>query len=251
MHRHQFRTPRQAFTLIELLVVIAMIALLAAILFPVFAQARAKARAAQCLSNLKQIGLALTMYRSDYDAVNSRQRFCPDSGDGTCALNAPTAFTGSGETWWAPYDGSVPGGPEPASLGSVVYDTDAKRGFLQPYAKNLGIFRCPDYPQGQVGYAMSYIQNGPVGKPDSFVVNPTVNWVWDHAKTPGCADTRSTSTSPNDYLHRDWFPLSGDINHAHYPTRHQSGFNMLRYDGSAKWNNPSNLKNTDFYADRP
>ncbi len=58
---------RTAFTLIELLVVIAIIAILAAILFPVFAQARTKARQASDLSNLKQIGLALLMYAQDYD----------------------------------------------------------------------------------------------------------------------------------------------------------------------------------------
>jgi len=58
---------RFGFTLIELLVVIAIIAILAAILFPVFARARAKARQAKCLSNLKQIGLAFHMYASDYD----------------------------------------------------------------------------------------------------------------------------------------------------------------------------------------
>jgi prepilin-type N-terminal cleavage/methylation domain-containing protein/prepilin-type processing-associated H-X9-DG protein len=63
------RTSRRArgFTLIELLVVIAIIAILAAILFPVFAQARDKARSASCLSNLKQIGTALYMYAQDYD----------------------------------------------------------------------------------------------------------------------------------------------------------------------------------------
>ena len=66
MLQHRFR-PQRGFTLIELLVVIAIIAILAAILFPVFAQARAAARKATCTSNLKQVGLGLLMYAQDYD----------------------------------------------------------------------------------------------------------------------------------------------------------------------------------------
>src|SRR5256712_9936832 len=64
--------PKRGFTLVELLVVIAIIAILAAILFPVFAHAREKARQTSCLSNLKQLGAAMLMYAQDYD-----ERFCP------------------------------------------------------------------------------------------------------------------------------------------------------------------------------
>lgn len=73
---------RTAFTLIELLVVIAIIAILAAILFPVFAQARAKARAITCVSNLKQIGLATVMYVQDFDETYPCG-WIPDGGDGS------------------------------------------------------------------------------------------------------------------------------------------------------------------------
>src|SRR5579884_4107684 len=59
--------PQAGFTLIEMLVVIAVIAILAAILFPVFAQAREKARQIACLSNMRQAGLAFSMYTQDYD----------------------------------------------------------------------------------------------------------------------------------------------------------------------------------------
>jgi prepilin-type N-terminal cleavage/methylation domain-containing protein/prepilin-type processing-associated H-X9-DG protein len=69
--RHRTR----AFTLIELLVVIAIIAILAAILFPVFAKAREKARMSSCQSNLKQITLGIVQYQQDYDERNVRARF--------------------------------------------------------------------------------------------------------------------------------------------------------------------------------
>ncbi len=78
---------RRGFTLIELLVVIAIIAILAAILFPVFAQAREKARASSCVSNLKQISTGLLMYSQDYD-----EQMCP------CQIN-----TGTWDQLAAPY----------------------------------------------------------------------------------------------------------------------------------------------------
>ncbi len=74
------RRDTTGFTLIELLVVIAIIAILAAIIFPVFSRARAKARQAKCLSNLKQIGAALIMYTDDHDGVYPRGQFWPFDG---------------------------------------------------------------------------------------------------------------------------------------------------------------------------
>lgn len=88
------RVARNGFTLIELLVVIAIIAILAAILFPVFAQARAKARQASCLSNSKQIGLALMQYSQDYDETYPGYRFAipnPFAADVNVGANADTA----------------------------------------------------------------------------------------------------------------------------------------------------------------
>ncbi len=251
----------RGFTLIELLVVIAIIAILAAILFPVFAQARQKARSAACISNQKQMGLALAMYRSDYDEVNCRYRFCPDTpADTTClTVKKATDYTGPNETWWAPYDNDpAAGGPEPSRLPTNYQGV--KAGFLQPYVKNQQIFRCPSYPQGQVGYAMSYIANGPMGQPDAFVTNPTVYFVWDHKNTPGCANTgvavgsADCATTDPDHCspatpgNRGPFVLrqdqTGAAAHTHYPDRHTDGFNGLRYDGSAKYRKYTSLITT-------
>ena len=107
---------RRGFTLIELLVVIAIIAILAAILFPVFAQAREKARAIQCISNTRQLGNALNMYLQDYDETFHK------------GANMPSpAVNGFGPN-------------------NKIDGWDNWPWFYGPYLKNVGVFDCPSSP---------------------------------------------------------------------------------------------------------
>src|SRR5258706_1742533 len=106
---------RSGFTLIELLVVIAIIAILAAILFPVFATAREKARQASCQSNLKQLGLATMMYATDYD--------------GTFPI-AQYAIPVGVQYWFRQGSGG---------------EYDKTLGLLYPYMKNHQVQRCPSW----------------------------------------------------------------------------------------------------------
>ncbi len=108
----RFRSPRRAFTLIELLVVIAIIAILAAILFPVFAQAREAARKTSCLSNFRQTSTGVLMYVQDYDEL-----MIPANTNGY-----PISCLGCG--------------PPDQIWGALV----------QPYIKNWQIYRCPSDP---------------------------------------------------------------------------------------------------------
>lgn len=112
---------KKGFTLIELLVVIAIIAILAAILFPVFAKAREKARQSSCASNLKQIGLAINSYKQDYDE--------------TYPLNY-SAYDGNGSRMFT--------GPSCSYRGYWWIDE------LVPYVKNEQLWMCPS-GRGNVG----------------------------------------------------------------------------------------------------
>jgi len=116
---------RKGFTLIEILVVLAIIAILAAILFPVFARARAKARQAQCASNLRQLASAFEMYVTDYD----------DTYPGAPNGNGGNSTYG-GWVWYAAF-----GTPAPGYF-------DVTRGAVYPYVRNTQIYICPDDRSG-------------------------------------------------------------------------------------------------------
>lgn len=113
---------RKGFTLIELLVVIAIIAILAAILFPVFAQAREKARAISCLSNVKQLALAVLMYVQDWDEKWPAQRdYCTHD---PLAVNDPLGVCGN-DTFVSFYGWAF---------------------MVEPYVKSTALFHCPSFP---------------------------------------------------------------------------------------------------------
>jgi prepilin-type N-terminal cleavage/methylation domain-containing protein/prepilin-type processing-associated H-X9-DG protein len=109
---------RSGFTLIELLVVIAIIAILAAILFPVFARAREKARQASCLSNQKQIGLGLMMYVQDYDEKTPVQF---NGWDQPLWRDVILPYIKNGQVYQCPSDGNAWGTPHQASYGMNAY----------------------------------------------------------------------------------------------------------------------------------
>lgn len=113
---------RRAFTLIELLVVIALISTLAAMLFPVFGTVREKARQSVCVSNLRQIGMAVAMYAQDYDDRYAWGASLPDKHS---------------NTWGA-------GGDDAAPLAGMPVLQD----ILKPYTKGPEVWRCPS----DVGY---------------------------------------------------------------------------------------------------
>jgi prepilin-type N-terminal cleavage/methylation domain-containing protein/prepilin-type processing-associated H-X9-DG protein len=136
------RRLRHGFTLIELLVVIAIIAILAAILFPVFAQARSKARQAACLSSLKQLGLAVSLYAQDYDEA------------------FPIA------TAWGPRWGPTDFKTNPQYLSP---NPDAnQQGLIEPYLKNTPIWFCPNVSPDIVSPGgFTYRRNG-------------TTYIWNH-----------------------------------------------------------------------
>jgi len=144
MHLRNSRV-RAGFTLIELLVVIAIIAILAAILFPVFAQAREQARSASCLSNLKQIGLGIKMYAQDYDEKFPMGTY---PGERNWEVNMDVfgnqGWNDCGNFWGGFPMAGIDGGQP---LSGCAYGGDFYRVLMSiqlfPYIKNKQIWYCP------------------------------------------------------------------------------------------------------------
>ena len=207
---------RKGFTLIELLVVIAIIAILAAILFPVFAKAREKARQTSCLNNLKQIGTAFMQYVQDYD-----ERMPP-----RCLNITQTDTTAPGTLFITAYNGSTTG--YLMSWMDLIY----------PYVKNRQVFVCPSATLREAN-APSYGYNrrvsdydvaparslGEITRPAEIILS------LDYASRYG------TYANPQEYA--SW--RAGN-----YCAPHNEGTNVTFCDGHSKW-----LSETDVaFADR-
>ncbi len=201
---------KKGFTLIELLVVIAIIAILAAILFPVFAKAREKARQTSCLSNLKQIGLGTMMYAGNYDEV------LPQGGHWVHVGGVRTMM------WW----------------GRAI----------EPYLKNLQILRCPSSSSTSSGWNYGFVSqttgyNGGTGTfnlPDGTRVGSRSSPIALAAVTaPAERVLASDATNFYSVLHY-WYRTDSpypEVGGAYYwiDGRHNDGANCCFMDGHAKW----------------
>lgn len=203
----------QGFTLIELLVVIAIIAILAAILFPVFARAREKARQTACLNNLKQLGTSILLYVQDYDETYPINYQDASSGPGTAAQipltwpNRLMPYVGSSKVYACPSDSRPPN-----------VDFPGCRPILQSYCWNwrLGM----DLPAWGYYATVTLAQ---VAAPSQCAM------LWDDNSdwlTAGYGGRFNTLDSP------DW---SGDFDREVLQGRHNEGDTFMFADGHAKW----------------
>ena len=222
-------TARRAFTLIELLVVVAIVAILAAILFPVFARAKESARAATCLSNMRQLGTAFVVYGGDADDL------LPFSGD--------YQTIGTEQGAWVP-DGHLPSMPSCARMVYGYLDlctvADVQRGSLWPYVKNKAVYRCPSDQTGRfvgtgqavdsstqwVTYGMDYFVSGRA--PSSMAFPAATDLLVDEDVT-----TRNNGSfwpcNPEDPT-EPTCPLLND----EFGRQHAQGANLLFCDAHAK-----------------
>ncbi len=211
---------RRGFTLIELLVVIAIIAILAAILFPVFAKARDKALAISCLSNLKQTGLAMLMYNQDYDET---------------MIPGCIVYPGIGNRYWRdliePYAKNFQLRDCPAS--GLKYQGPGVGGEfgLGSYAINFVSYAPGGHtpPASNLGWGSYYwtITTSAVDHPSTTI------WCFDYQG--GYVVFSSMNDSPTIHIALDSSPTYEQSR------RHNGAHNWLFVDGHAKWARASTM----------
>jgi prepilin-type N-terminal cleavage/methylation domain-containing protein/prepilin-type processing-associated H-X9-DG protein len=206
MYNTDSKSKSRAFTLIELLVVIAIIAILAAILFPVFARARENARRTSCMSNIKNMGLAFMQYTQDYDEIMPRTTVC---GPQTLETGKTTNSTYS------------------CSAGEYLHLWQHS---VYPYVKSPQAYLCPSSTKdwdGSYGGSMPFGYNLRLsGQALAAILTPT--------ETIVLADTALTA---NTYL---MDARSDGTNFSQPDPRHLETFNMVYADGHAKAQKPEN-----------
>lgn len=213
-------TRSRGFTLIELLVVIAIIAILAAILFPVFARAREKARQTTCLSNLKQISIGWMMYATDYDET-VMPVLIPPSGNVT-------------HYWWTAWD-------------AASATRDDTGGLLYPYMKNHQIQACPSFSNnlvtaiGHTGYAYNHHYLSPMSyNPDwTFEVHPvSLAAIQSPSETVTFADGARVSFMDGTTLEANTYLDPPSLSYPSFHGRHNGVGNIAFADGHAKAETP-------------
>jgi len=250
---------KRGFTLIELLVVIAIIAILAAILFPVFAQAREKARAISCLSNLKQIGLAVTMYTQDYDETepNGYNKWGSENG-WACQVFPYVKSVGA---FACPDDSSV-GNASVGEVKSTSYGLNSNFGInpwpapaTVPMGVGLSTFGSPAKTvmlfevanANWVDITAPFGSGGPSGSNwsgygnwDGFFngMSPTGNGMGNPGADPGGSNAGTGATSlkyATGYMINSFKGTAPASSFAAATGRHQNGANYLMADTHAKF----------------